>query len=279
MKQINRVRFESYDCFAIVDTQPGAGNNSLPPEVRCHIVIDHHPARRDLDAGLILINSDIGSSATLLVELLEENKLSMPADLATALTYAINSETQDLGREASHRDVEAYFKVFTKSSMRKLSQIIHPNLPRSYFVAVAKTLHRARSFRNLICAHLGEVTTPDIVAEMADFLMHHERMGWSLCTGRFRDELFLSLRSTNPKARAGRFVKRLIRQCAKFALNNVGGHDMIAGGRIPLQALSKFEVADLETRLSDEFASLLGHGDAEWKPLLAAEEFLEEAWQ
>ena len=35
LKQFNRIRLGNYDCIALVDTQPGAGNNSLPATVKC----------------------------------------------------------------------------------------------------------------------------------------------------------------------------------------------------------------------------------------------------
>jgi nanoRNase/pAp phosphatase (c-di-AMP/oligoRNAs hydrolase) len=208
------------------------------------------------------------------VEWLEESGLTAPINLATALAYAISSETQDLGREASRRDIQAYFKVFTKSSMRKLAQIIHPSLPRSYFVAVAKTLHRAKTFRNLICAHLGDITTPDMVAEMADLLLRHERMGWSFCTGRFADELIISLRSSYPRAKAGKLVRRLISNRMKSAIDKVGGHDMTAGGRIPLTDSPGGDASDLEDKLSQNFAQALGYKEVEWRPLLNLEQLL-----
>jgi nanoRNase/pAp phosphatase (c-di-AMP/oligoRNAs hydrolase) len=277
VKQINRIRFDIYSRVAVVDTQPGAGNNSLPPNAECHIVIDHHPRRPDLKAGLVLVSPEVGATATVLVEWLEESQLAIPANLATALTYAISSETQDLGREADKRDIQAYLKVFTKSSMRKLAKIFHPSLPRSYFVMVAQALNKAKSFRNLICAHLGEISTPDIVSEMADFLLRHERIGWSLCTGRFEDDLIISLRSSNPKARAGKFVQRLIARRIKAPRNKVGGHDMTAGGRIPLTRVAKNGVLDLENTLSQDFAGLKGYKEPDWKPLLDSTQLLDLA--
>ncbi len=277
MKRINRIRFDSYSRVAVVDTQPGAGNNSLPAAVPCHIVIDHHPRRSELKADLVLVSPEIGATATILVEWLEASQLAITADLATALTYAISSETQDLGREADKRDVQAYLKVFTKSSMRKLAKIFHPSLPRTYFVMVAKALNKAKSFRNLICAHLGEISTPEIVAEMADFLLRHERIGWSLCTGRFGDDLIISLRSSNPNARAGKFVRRLISRRIKAPLNKVGGHDMTAGGRISLKDILNDDVIELETMLSQDFAQLKGYKEVDWKPLMDSTQLLDMA--
>jgi nanoRNase/pAp phosphatase (c-di-AMP/oligoRNAs hydrolase) len=263
LKQINRIRYSIYDRITLLDTQPGAGNNSLPVDVECHLVIDHHPRRHGSKASLMLLNPQIGSTATILIQLLEACELPISADLATALTYAIRSETLDLGREVSEQDVKAYFTVYPKASISRLARITSPKLPRSYFVGLANTLERAKVFRHLICAHLGKVSMPEIVAEMADTLLRHQRISWVLCTGRFKKNLVLSLRSSNPKAKAGKLIKDLVPD-----RNNAGGHDLFAGGRIDLHHLQEAEIDILEIRLSQQFAELLGYNNADWKPLL-----------
>lgn len=53
------------DGMALVDTQPGAGNHSFPPNLPCHIVIDHHPARRRMNAEFVDIHPEIGGCTTL----------------------------------------------------------------------------------------------------------------------------------------------------------------------------------------------------------------------
>jgi len=268
MKKIKGLDFRHFHRIAIVDTQPGSANHSLPHEVDCHIVIDHHPLRPHLKTDLALIEPGLGASATLLIEWLEDAHLEIPSNLATALAYAISSETQNLGRETSRRDVQAYFKVFIRSSMRKLAAIIHPTLPRIYFQSMARTLERTQIFQNLICAHMGEVHVPDVVPEMADFLLRYERAHWALCTGVFNKELIISIRSSNPKAKAGNLVRRLFTGQITCGLNKVGGHDMAAGGRIALSDFIEKDLGKLENLLSREFAQLMSRKEASWKPLL-----------
>ncbi len=260
MKQFNRVRLKKYDRLALVDGQPGSGNT---PEIHYHVVVDHHPRRKDTRAELVVIQPEIGVTATILVEWLIAAEYEIPADLATALTYAISSETRNLGRETSARDIQAYLSVYFRSNLRKLSQIIHPNLPQIYFNILARALQNAVVFRNLLVAHLGPVPAPEMVSEMADFFLRRERTGWVLCSGRFKNQLLLSLRSINPKARAGMLIKKIVADP-----DNAGGHDMSAGGAIPLKSSSRQEMESLENELTRTFAGLLHHSDAEWKPML-----------
>jgi nanoRNase/pAp phosphatase (c-di-AMP/oligoRNAs hydrolase) len=264
MKQINRITWHKYDGIALVDTQPGTGNNALPDDMKCHIVIDHHPLQHETKkADLSIVKPYLGVVATILIEWFREINMEIPADFATALAYAINSESQNLNRETNARDIQAYLYVYVMSNMRKLARIMVPQLPRNYFIMVAKTLNKAVTYRNLICVHLNEVPTAEIVSEMADFMVRHERISWSLCTGKYKDQLIISLRSRNSGAQAGKVAKELVSNP-----KTVGGHGMIAGGYINIGDKKNKEIRALENRLSDDFADHFGYHNAVWKPLI-----------
>ncbi len=263
LKLITRIKLTKYDCYALVDTQPGAGNNSLPEATPCDIVVDHHPELKKRKGKLSIIKPDLGVSATILVEWLRYLKKNVPPKLATALSYAISSETQNLGRETSRRDIQAYLWVYVQANMRKLAEILHPKLTNSYFVTLAKALNRAVTFRHFMAVNLGEVPFAEIVSEMADFLLRHERISWTICTGRFKGRLFISLRTQNQQAKGGKLLKQLVPDS-----NTVGGHDTIAGGFIDISDLQKTDVDELESELLRKFTASRGYKDGEWKPLL-----------
>jgi len=260
LKQFNRVHLKNYDRIALVDGQPYAGNT---PDMDYNLVIDHHPMRKDTKGDVLVIRPDVGVTATILVEWLIEADIDIPVNLATALAYAISSETQNLGRESCRADIQAYLHVYTRASMRKLAQILHPKLPRDYFINLARTLHRTIVFRHLICAHLGDIPAVEIVSEMADFLLRLERASWSFCTGRFKGQLILSVRTTNTNARAGKLVKQMV-----YDSRTVGGHDMIAGGYVDVEKLKAADIDKLEDELTQKFAAIRGFRDGTWKPLI-----------
>ncbi|MBN2000449.1 DHH family phosphoesterase [candidate division KSB1 bacterium] len=259
LKRLNRIRLNRYDCVAVVDSQPGAGNNNWPVNKQCQLVIDHHPIRKRLHADLVYIDPSIGASATRLVEWFHAAKIPLPANIATALLYAIRSETQDLGRDAEDRDIAAYRFVHPRASMRLLAKISYPKRPRMYFKTLAWALDRTYVFRHLICAHLGTVHAPEMVAEIADLLIQHQRMSWCLCSGLYQKEMIISMRSSNPKAKAGKIIKKLVPDP-----NMAGGHDMFAGGKIKLKKNSEPAAA----KLMQDFARIMGYDNAEWKPLM-----------
>jgi len=264
MKQTAKINWDKYDRIAMVDTQPGSGNNVLPDDIKCHLVLDHHPLKGKKEkADLSYIDTDLGVLATMLIEWIQAFDLDIQADLATALVYAINSETQYLKREVNKRDIDAYLHVYMRSNLRKLASIVFPALPKSYFLNVSKTLQKAKSYRNLILVHLGNTSSAEIVPEMADLLVRHERISWSLCTGRFKDRLVLSLRSRNTKAQAGKMVRGLVKSS-----KTVGGHDTYAGGYVDISDMKENDIIILENKMSKKYAELHNYEKPVWKPLL-----------
>ncbi len=87
--------------IALVDTQPGAGNNALPAHVAPAIVFDHHPYREaTAGAAFADVRPGLGSTSTLLVEYLQAAGIEPSPPLATALFYGIKTDTLGLGRGA-----------------------------------------------------------------------------------------------------------------------------------------------------------------------------------
>lgn len=223
------IRFLRSDRFALVDTQPGVGNNSFPhTKLRCHIVVDHHPDQLERRPQYTDIRSDAGSCTTMMLEHFRALGLTLDADLATAAAYAIISETQDLEREATREDREAIQYAMPHVRLPVLGRIRHPARSREYYKAVAQAMQRVMIARHICVCHIGSVENPAIVAEIADFLIAMERVTWCLVTGLNRGKITLSLRTSHRHANAHRVMKAVVKNKGKG-----GGHGMMAGGAIP----------------------------------------------
>lgn len=267
VKPLAESDFRSGVGFALVDMQPKTGNSAFPRNRKPVIVIDHHPLRQTTKADFIDVRTGYGATATILTEYLVESGLEIPCKLATALSYGISSETQDLGREASERDVQAYLTLFPRSNKKLLASIEHPRLPREYFQTLNRALHHTMLYKNALVTSLGEIDNPDSVSFTADFMLRCERMTWSMCMGRFQGRLVVSIRTTNTKGEAGSFLRRLIGK-----RGTAGGHGMIAGGQIPCAELDHDSCTQLEDELTQVFLRKLGYRDVtQMTPLLTSE--------
>lgn len=225
---ISRIDFDQYQVVCMVDTQPGTGNNSFPPDRPVHLVIDHHPPRdvchtcRWTD-----VRENYGASATILLEYLLAQEVSFGTKLATMLFYAIKSETQDLGRDWIKADRDAYLHLLPLVNNRILQKITRPKVPRRYIQSYNRAIENSLLYHDLLVFNLYEIDNPDIVAEMADFLLRVEGVKVVLGMGHYQEQEIISLRTDQPEVFAGEIIRRVIQD-----LGTAGGHHMTAGGQI-----------------------------------------------
>lgn len=228
MVSINTLDLGQFAVVGMVDTQPCSGNNSLPQSQPVHMVIDHHIPKTDL-SGIcwVDVREHYGASATILYEYLTDQNVSINTRLATSLFYAIKSETQDLGREWSKADREAYLKLLPLSNNRILFDIIHPQVPRDYFSAFRSAIENARIYGETLVFNLRTINNPDHVAELADFLLRQQGIRYVLGMGWFNGTQILSMRTMNSDARLGLVIQDMVK-----GVGSAGGHGMIAGGQV-----------------------------------------------
>ncbi len=275
----SRVRGRDKVVYALVDTQPRAGNNVLPDDKTPAIVIDHHPQKASTRAVLrrtpfIDIRTGYGSCTTIVTEYLQCLGVPITTAMATVLVYGITSETQHLGREASLRDRQIYNDLVPLVNMRRLSKIEFSRRPREHFIYIREAVDNAFVYRQVIGSRLGPVENPDVVAEVADFLLLHERMSWSIVTAYYDDKLIISLRSSNYRAHAGKVVRELLEKLGGTA----GGHNQVAGGQLDCQGRSRSEIAELDQGLIIDFLrQVTGVENVKTiKPLVSSE--LKDPW-
>ncbi len=231
LKQVADVEFGLYDTFAVVDTQQDVGNHALPSGVVADIVVDHHPLREGAVRNPFAdLGGAYGATATMLTEYLRAARLEPSAELATALYYGIKADTRDLGRQTRDPDVECYLWLFPRIDRELLSAIEHPQLPVRYFRLFHAAIEKARLYSAAVITDLGDVYSPDIVAEVAERLSFIDGPRWSLAFGSYRSQLYLSLRVTDRRMNAGRLIRET---CAPLG-GSAGGHGSMAGARLPL---------------------------------------------
>lgn len=240
----SRVKWDQWPAIALLDTQPGTGNNSFPLRRAPEVVIDHHPLRPKTRGRFLDVRKDYGACATILAEYLFTLGETPAPDLAAAMCYAISAETQDLVRHASEADVQACLRLYSFADKAMIGRILHPRLMHSYFAALARAMLSAFTYGNIIGCHLGEIAHPDSVSLVADLLLRHERMGWSIVTGVWQDDLYVSLRAMPERAHAGAVLGRVLRK-----LGRAGGHGSMAGGKVPLKGSGTEERDRLEKEI------------------------------
>ncbi len=231
--------------IALVDTQPGAGNNPHRPEITTTVVIDHHPHREAAAAaGFADIRPNLGATSTILTEYIQETGLELPPVLATALFYGIKTDTGGLSRSVSPADIAAYAYLQPRIEDKTLAEIERPRVPAAYFKNFTGALATTRLYEQIAISCLGAMDYPDLTAEMADLLSRLEKIVWVICLGTYRDTLYLSTRATGRQKGAGKLAQAIVGQDG-----TAGGHGSMAGGQVPLKGRNPEQViSQLERR-------------------------------
>lgn len=235
-----------YSAIALVDTQPASGNNILPADFKPDIVIDHHgPYRETLqDVTWTEVRDDVGATVCLVYLLLEAAGIIPDEKLATAIFYAIQTDTRSLTRSSSAIDQEIYFRMLPRIDREVILQVEQARLPREYFKSFVRGLQSARVIGRAVVSYLGKMHRPDFVAELADFLIRLDGVEAALCLGHHKETMYLSLRISDGSVDAGKMIQQIIVEGG-----HAGGHGMIAGGRVALGEVVPDELAvEIERR-------------------------------
>ena len=200
-------------------------NNSFPNKRKANLVIDQHASVSKPLADLAVIDPDCGATCVILAQALLLLSIEIPAKVATALAYGILSDTLNLYRAKRPDVIQTYLDILKFCDMKMLARIQNPLKPRTFFATLGQAIQNAFARQKLIVSHLGEVENPDLISQVADFLLTYKGMQWALCTGHYKDKLYVSLRITNPKMDAGEVLRDVF-----INRDEAGGHDSIAGG-------------------------------------------------
>ena len=266
LRRIQRLDPEDYDGVFLVDTQPGASNHSAPAGLRVLGCVDHHPRARAGGAKVpwLDVRPDGETSTTIVVGYMLERGLQLDPLLATAVMYALKTDTRDFTRGADEGDLRIYAHAMARADMHALGQIVNPQLEPNHYELAHGALETARIRGAAVVTWLPSLPYPDLVAEIADWLVRRRGTDWCLCAGVYRDSLRFSLRTEDPDGRAGSVAVRLVRRFGGSA----GGHGMTAGGHIRLAPDAPAGEADrVWGWLSEDFLSILGVLDEDDLPL------------
>ncbi|WP_022849923.1 DHH family phosphoesterase [Limisalsivibrio acetivorans] len=246
MHPSSKLNFARYDYFIVVDTQPTAGNVMIPKGYFPNVVIDHHNFRAQTKRTKIYdIRPKTGSTCTIVTEYMKKLDVIPDANIATALYYGMKTDTFGSGRSNTQHDMDMMAYVFPHISIKKLTKIENPELPKYYFKTMKKAIEEAEILDDLVFCNLGDVRNADLIAETSDFVLRMRDVKWSFVIGRIDDYCFFSLRCKSSRRLVGRIATSIVR-----GLGTGGGHMKSAGGQISLEKRTYEEaVTEIKKRL------------------------------
>jgi nanoRNase/pAp phosphatase (c-di-AMP/oligoRNAs hydrolase) len=221
-------QFGSFEKIALVDVQPHYFGEALR---HVDLVVDHHPETQGWTAMFKDIRSDYGSTSTILTEHLRAVDLDISERTATAMLYAIKSDTLFFNRHANRADLDSFSFLYPLADAGLIRKMEGAEITRERLDYVIKAWQQGRMMEHVFCAFLGEPPREDFIPYVADFYLQLEDVQWTVISGVVNDMMVVSVRNLGYSRNAGDFVRRWFND-----IGNAGGHRTMAKALVPLEA-------------------------------------------
>jgi nanoRNase/pAp phosphatase (c-di-AMP/oligoRNAs hydrolase) len=226
--------------LAFVDHSVPGANNRVPEGTPLDVVIDHHPAE-DIDARFVDHREHVGATATILTQYVRELDVDLDEALATALLFAIRSETLEFLRSVTAEEYEAAAYLHDHTDRALLRQLSSPSVTGETLDAIATAITNRMVKRSVLISHAGRTTERDALPQAADYLAGLEGVNTAIVFGIIHDSIHLSARSPDPRIHAGDLLSEAFED-----VGSAGGHYDVAGGEIPLGIFADYTGDDTQ---------------------------------
>jgi nanoRNase/pAp phosphatase (c-di-AMP/oligoRNAs hydrolase) len=228
VEPITAAQVAEYERIAMVDVQPHYFGGLID---RVDLVIDHHPEQPGYTAVFKDIRPDYGSTSTILTEHLRAVDANISERTATALLYAIKSDTLFFNRQANHVDIEAFSYLYPLADAALIRKMEGAEITMERLEYVVKAKQYGRLAEQVFCAFLGTTPREDFIPYVADFYLQLENVRWTIVAGIVNDSLIMSVRNLGYSRNAGEFVRKYFAD-----IGSAGGHRAMAKAVVPLHA-------------------------------------------
>jgi nanoRNase/pAp phosphatase (c-di-AMP/oligoRNAs hydrolase) len=260
--------FNDYDRIATVDVQPHYFGEQLS---RVDLVVDHHPEQPGYGAVFKDIRADYGSTCTILTEHLRAVDVNISERIATAMLYAIKSDTLFFARHTNRVDLDAFTFLYPLADAALIRKMEGAEITTERLEHVMRAHADGIVRDHVFTAFVGECSREDFITYTADFLLQLEEVSWTVISGIVGDSLVISVRNLGYSRNAGEFVRR-----AFSDRGSAGGHRAMAKAVLPVArfretygSLEPARVAQTLHDLVDEFLHEHPGGERRTEPVKA----------
>ncbi|PYR43731.1 MAG: hypothetical protein DMF93_02345 [Acidobacteria bacterium] len=228
VEAITHESLREYDRVAMVDVQPHYFGGVID---RVDLVIDHHPEQPGYTAVFKDIRPDYGSTSTILTEHLRAVDVNISERTATAMLYAIKSDTLFFNRSTNRVDLEAFSYLYPLSDAALIRKMEGAEITLERLDYVLRAFKDGTLAEQVFCAFLGSLPREDFIPYVADFFLQLEDVKWTIVAGIVNDSLIVSVRNLGYTKNAGEFVRRFFAD-----IGSAGGHRAMAKAVVPMRA-------------------------------------------
>src|SRR5687767_6665103 len=217
-----------FERIAMVDVQPHYFGGAID---RVDLVIDHHPEQSGYTAVYKDIRPDYGSTSTILTEHLRAIDVNISERTATAMLYAIKSDTLFFNRQANRVDIEAFSYLYPLADATLIRKMEGAEITMARLAYVLTAKREGRTAEQVFGAFLGASPREDFIPYVADVYLQPENVKWTIVSGIINEAIVMSVRNLGYSKNAGEFVRKYFND-----IGSAGGHRSMAKAVVPLRA-------------------------------------------
>jgi nanoRNase/pAp phosphatase (c-di-AMP/oligoRNAs hydrolase) len=269
---VDEIDIDDKAATILVDCGAEATNHLLTRlQIHPVAIIDHHD-NTGTKAGVLFrdVRPNVAASATIAASYLREQGIEPGAKLATAMLYAIRTET--CGHETHHSSLDrSILPWLTKRGEPSLlAEIENAPLTREYFGDLLLAMQSTFLYEDVGICFLPRAAGAEIVGEVADMLIRCQGIRCVLCAAVIGADLLISTRT---KPGHGSAVHLLIETID--GLGGAGGHAHRAGGKIHGVGGNAKRVTEVSEDLLSRWLAACGVVEKRGTRLIAEREIVE----
>ena len=181
---------------------------------------------------------------TILTEHLRAVDVNISERTATAMLYAIKSDTLFFARHTNRVDLEAFTFLYPLADAALIRKMEGAEITLERLDYVTRASQGGIMRDQVFSAFIGEAPREDFIPYTADFFLQLEDVKWTIIAGIVGTSLIVSVRNLGYSRNAGEFVKRWFGD-----IGSAGGHRAMAKAVVPMG------------RFRQKFGDLTGPGD------------------
>lgn len=228
LELVREMAYPAGAAIVLVDCQPGNQNHLFDEaDAKIVAVVDHHPGA-GWRAPFRDVRPNMAASSSLAASYLREQKIAPGARLATALLFAIRTETRGSETHYSRLDRAVIPWLSERSDPGQLAEIESAPLSPEYYGDLVLALQGTFLYEDTAFCLLPRASGPEIVGEVADLLIRCRSIHRVLCGAAVDNDLLVSVRTDLEDEDAG-----LLARDTLAGIGRGGGHRRRAGGKVP----------------------------------------------
>lgn len=229
IEPVNLDDLAAADMVAFVDHAVPGLNNGIPPGTTVDIVVDHHDYDIPVHASYVDLRPDCAATVSIFLDYLDRLGLEPTPTLASAALFALHRETLDFVRGPTPVEYEAAGSLLPLADRSLVERLYGATFTPTTLNVIGEAIQRREVRGAALVSCVGRVAERDALPQAADFLLTLEGVSTVLVCGLVGDDVQMSARSIDPRVDIGAVLRKTFSD-----VGTAGGHDNMAGARIPL---------------------------------------------